>query len=82
MRLIGETKFNEARNRPDMVAKYLPSVRSTEEVTSMAALRSWRQFRRYRATVRELERLSPRELDELGIVPAQITRLARAAAGM
>ena len=48
----------------------------------MAAVRSWRQFRRYRAIVRELERLSPRELNELGIGPAQITRLARAAAGI
>ena len=65
-----------------MVADYLPSARSTEEVTSMTAIRSWRQSRRYQATVRELERLSLRELNALGIVPAQITRLARAAAGI
>ena len=46
------------------------------------ALRSWRRARRYHATVRELERLSSRELNALGISPAQITRLARAAAGI
>ena len=48
----------------------------------MSAIRSWRQFRRYRVTRRELERLSVRDLNALGIVPAQITRLARAAAGI
>jgi uncharacterized protein YjiS (DUF1127 family) len=48
----------------------------------MTAIRSWRQSRRYYVTRRELERLSVRELNALGIVPAQIPRLARAAAGL
>ena len=40
------------------------------------AIRSWRQTRRFRATVRELKALSPRELRSLGIRPMDITRLA------
>ena len=40
------------------------------------AIRSWRQSRRFRATVRELKALSPRELRALGIRPADISRLA------
>ena len=40
------------------------------------AIRSWCQTRRFRATVRELKALSPRELRALGIRPLDITRLA------
>ena len=40
------------------------------------ALRNWRQSRRFRAMVRELKALSPRELGALGIRPAEINRLA------
>lgn len=40
------------------------------------AIRSWRRARRYRATVRELKALSPRQLRALGIRSAEITRLA------
>jgi uncharacterized protein YjiS (DUF1127 family) len=40
------------------------------------ALRSWRQSRRFRAIVRELNSLSPRELDALGIRPVEINHLA------
>jgi uncharacterized protein YjiS (DUF1127 family) len=40
----------------------------------------FRRWRRYRDTVRELKGLSTRELNDLGILPADISRLAREAA--
>lgn len=39
----------------------------------------YRQWRRYRETVRELKALTPRELTDLGIRPTDISRLAREA---
>jgi uncharacterized protein YjiS (DUF1127 family) len=39
----------------------------------------YRRWRRYRDTVRELKGLSTRELNDLGILPADISRLAREA---
>jgi uncharacterized protein YjiS (DUF1127 family) len=39
----------------------------------------FRRWRRYRDTVRELQGLSSRELNDLGILPADIGRLAREA---
>jgi uncharacterized protein YjiS (DUF1127 family) len=44
------------------------------------AIRRWRELRRFRTTVRELQTLSPRELRDLGIRRAEITRLAARAA--
>jgi uncharacterized protein YjiS (DUF1127 family) len=43
-------------------------------------IRQWRQKRFYRTTVRELRSLPPQGLKELGIPPAEINRLACAAA--
>lgn len=43
------------------------------------AIRSWRQARRFRATVRELRALSAGELSALGIRESQIDHLALAA---
>ena len=43
------------------------------------AIRSWRRDLSYRAMVRELNALSPRELGALGIRPAEIHHLAREA---
>jgi uncharacterized protein YjiS (DUF1127 family) len=40
---------------------------------------SYRQFREYRATVMELGMLEDRELADLGIARADISRVARAA---
>jgi uncharacterized protein YjiS (DUF1127 family) len=40
------------------------------------AFRNWRQSRRFRAMVRELKALSPRELQALGIAETEISRLA------
>ncbi|MDH3196196.1 MAG: DUF1127 domain-containing protein [Hyphomicrobiales bacterium] len=37
----------------------------------------FRNWRRYRLTVRELQRLSARELDDLGISRGDIDRIAR-----
>jgi uncharacterized protein YjiS (DUF1127 family) len=43
-------------------------------------IRRWRSARRYRATLRALRGLTARQLNELGIRPVEIQRLAREAA--
>lgn len=45
-----------------------------------ALARTIRQRRMYRTTVTELSRLSLRELDDLGIAPGDIQRIAKEAA--
>ncbi|MGB8818686.1 MAG: DUF1127 domain-containing protein [Rhizobiaceae bacterium] len=45
----------------------------------MNIVRSYQNWRRYRETVGELNRLSTRELDDMGIARAEIGRIARAA---
>jgi uncharacterized protein YjiS (DUF1127 family) len=42
-------------------------------------IRNWARIRRYRALARKLRSLSARELNALGIAPAEINRLAFAA---
>ena len=42
-----------------------------------ATLREWRRRRIYRAVLRELRELPPRQLSDLGIPPAEIPRLAK-----
>lgn len=44
------------------------------------AIRRWLYARRYRVTLRQLQRLRPGELESLGIPPWEITHLAREAA--
>jgi uncharacterized protein YjiS (DUF1127 family) len=44
--------------------------------------RRYRRWRRYRETVRELRSLSTHELNDLGIHPGDIGRLAREASRM
>lgn len=41
------------------------------------ALSKLRQYQRYRQTVRELEQLSDRELDDVGLSRAEIDHVAR-----
>lgn len=41
--------------------------------------RRWRSERRFRATLRALHGLTPRQLSQLGIRPHEINRLAREA---
>jgi hypothetical protein len=48
----------------------------------MCTLSEWRRVRRYQATLRDLRSLAPERLSELGIPPAEIDRLARAAADL
>jgi uncharacterized protein YjiS (DUF1127 family) len=45
-----------------------------------ARLRRWRALRRYRTTLRELERLPPAELARLGIPRSEFRHLACAVA--
>lgn len=45
----------------------------------MNLIRSYKNWRRYNQTVRELSRLNNHELDDLGISRADIERVARAA---
>ena len=47
----------------------------------MNIMRTYNNWRRYRETVNELNRLSPRELTDLGISRADIPSLARRAIG-
>ncbi|RAK25895.1 uncharacterized protein YjiS (DUF1127 family) [Falsochrobactrum ovis] len=49
-------------------------------VREMNLIRSYNNWRRYRNTVNELSRLSPRELNDLGIMPSEIPFVARKAA--
>jgi uncharacterized protein YjiS (DUF1127 family) len=44
-----------------------------------AVFNRYRRWRRYRETVRELQNLSTRELNDLGIQRVDISRLAREA---
>ena len=44
----------------------------------MNLIRSFKNWRRYNQTVRELSRLNARELNDLGINRADIERIARA----
>ena len=48
-------------------------------VRKMNIFRSYNNWRRYRNTVNELSRLSTRELNDLGILPADIPYVARKA---
>lgn len=45
----------------------------------MNIIRSYNNWRRYRSTINELSRLSTRELNDLGILPADIPLVARKA---
>lgn len=45
----------------------------------MNLIRSYKNWRRYNQTVRELSRLNNRELDDLGINRSDIEKVARAA---
>ena len=46
----------------------------------MNLIRSYNNWRRYRNTVNERSRLSPRELNDLGILASEIPFVARKAA--
>jgi uncharacterized protein YjiS (DUF1127 family) len=43
----------------------------------MNLIRSYKNWRRYNETVRELSKLSNRQLDDLGVTRADIARIAR-----
>ena len=45
----------------------------------MNLIRNYRNWRRYRETVKQLDRLSTRELDDLGISRSEIHMVARKA---
>ena len=49
---------------------------------SKSILNQYRRWRRYRDTLRELNSLTSRELDDLGITRGDIGRVAREAARM
>jgi len=51
----------------------------TKDETTMNLIRNYRNWRRYRETVTELNRLSNRELTDLGIARASIREVARKA---
>lgn len=47
----------------------------------MNVARAFNNWRKYRQTVNELDRMTSRELRDLGIAPSDIRRVAREAAG-
>ncbi len=47
----------------------------------MNVARTFNNWRKYRQTVNELGRMSPRELSDLGIAQSDIRRVARQASG-
>ncbi len=47
----------------------------------MNVARTFNNWRRYRQTVNELGRMTPRELNDLGIAQGDIRRIAREAVG-
>lgn len=47
-----------------------------------ALIHKWLETHRYRVTVRQLRRLSARDLNNLWIAPAEIDRLARQASSL
>jgi uncharacterized protein YjiS (DUF1127 family) len=51
--------------------------RNCDRVTTMNLIRNYRNWRRYRQTVNELNRLSNRELNDLGITRGDIPFVAR-----
>jgi uncharacterized protein YjiS (DUF1127 family) len=42
---------------------------------------AWGRYKLYRATLKELRALSPRDLEDIGILPGDIHAIARQAAG-
>ncbi len=54
----------------------------TGKETTMNIARSFSNWRKYRQTVNELDRMSNRELNDLGIARGDIRRLARQASGL
>jgi len=60
------------------LARWLIEPRRTNEVSkTMNLIRNYRNWRRYRQTVNELNRLSNRELNDLGIARGDIPYVAR-----
>lgn len=59
-------------------APYLSAI--TEQEGKMNLIRNYRNWRRYTQTVRELSRLSARELSDVGISRGDIEKVARGAA--
>lgn len=59
---------------------YLRGTQSTDPLEDkMNLIRSYKNWRRYHQTVRELSRLNARELNDLGISRADIEKVARSA---
>ncbi len=59
-----------------------PGFENSGKGTIMNIARSFNNWRKYRQTVAELGRMTPRELSDLGIAQGDIRRVARAAAGL
>jgi uncharacterized protein YjiS (DUF1127 family) len=67
----------EARGRQTLAA----ASKAQERGTIMNVTRTLKNWRNYRRTVAELERMTSRELEDLGINPYDIRRFARTANG-
>jgi uncharacterized protein YjiS (DUF1127 family) len=75
------THFRYANSRllPVAANAYLSAVTENRRKMEgkMNLIRSYKNWRRFNQTVRELSRLSNRQLDDLGVTRADIARIAR-----
>ena len=62
-------------------AEWLPGPESPRKGIIMNVARSFNNWRKYRQTVNELDRMTTRELRDLGIERSEIKAVARAAVG-
>jgi uncharacterized protein YjiS (DUF1127 family) len=78
-----QCRYAKASVQDSNGSAYLSGIEFTSEPHGMERkmnlIRSYKNWRRYTETVRELSRLNARELDDLGINRADIAKVARAA---
>lgn len=77
-RLLEYKKAIEATGRQEQAAGF----ESPGKVTKMNVARKLSNWRKYRQTVAELGRLTPRELQDVGIDPTNIRGFARTVNGL
>jgi uncharacterized protein YjiS (DUF1127 family) len=77
----GEGLYNSHRSKRKRQGLALKLRKSQERGTIMNVARTLNNWRKYRQTVAELGRMTPRELNDLGIAQSDIRRVARQAVG-
>jgi uncharacterized protein YjiS (DUF1127 family) len=73
--------YKRHRSKRERQGLALKLRKSQERGTIMNVARTLNNWRKYRQTVAELGRMTPRELNDLGIAQGDIRRVARQAVG-